>query len=132
MRAARSILKCLDEQLLLNADLFHLPILHECIRNFSKSILNRLLIRHERKFLFCLCKLHIRLEPASGEDRLRYLRHESPRATWSSKQTRQLITLKSEQSRQTDPRKVRSLRSRNERALRRKTLFSGSDVRSPF
>src|SRR6185369_16505613 len=111
-----------------NSDLLHLPILHERVRNFSKRILNRLLIRDEREFLFCFCKLYIRLEPSCGEDRLRHLRHETPRAAWSSEQARQLITLKPEQPRQADTRKVRRLRCRNESTLRRKTLFSSPDV----
>src|SRR5437870_13512679 len=82
---------------------------------FGEGGLNRLFILNESALLLRFSQLNGRFEPSGGENRLRDLGHETPRAIWSAKETRELRALSAEEPAETDLREVSSFRSEERR-----------------
>src|SRR5258708_3164608 len=95
------------------------------VRNVGERRLNGLLILDESALPPRFGKLHVGLQTARGEDRLRNLRHKAPGTVRPVEQARQLRALTAQKSAQADLRKIRGLRDADVRVGGDQVLLRG-------
>src|SRR5262245_7208120 len=129
---SRPVLQGGYEQFLLRANLFDLAIIDKRVRDLPESVFDRLLILRQRQLTLRFGASNARSDAAGVKDRQSHLGRKVPGAARAAEEVAELTALPTHESRQTDLRKVSSLRHADVGGRGHQILFRGADVRAPF
>ena len=101
-----AILQRGDQRFLLDAALAHSLVGDQGVGDFGERGLDGLLVLDQRAVALRFGEPDVGFQPSRGEDRLRHLRDETPRAVRPAEQARELRALPAQEAAQADLRKV--------------------------